>query len=453
MQPNPKFPASSDRIISLGELLGALSHALDMTEGQPAGHCVRCCWMGMEVADALDLSENARSDLYFALLLKDLGCSSNAARITQLYLTDDISFKRTYKRIDGTAKQGLEFVLGQTASQSGLLQRLRTVTSVLKNSDDIVGELLKVRCERGAETARLMRFSEDVAQGITSLDEHWNGGGRPNGLRGEEIPLYARIALLAQVAEVFVREAGVDEAVSEITRRSGLWFDPDLVPVFVELLQRPGFYQAFHDPDLEAHVFDSEPARQSHLVDEDYLDEIAHAFAQVIDAKSPFTHGHSERVARFTDKICTEMGYSTAHRRWMMRAGLLHDIGKLGVSNTILDKPGKLTGLEFETIKHHPTQSQKILGRISVFEDLSITASAHHERLDGKGYPLGLKAEQLTRDMRVLAVADIFDALTADRPYRPALPLEKVYTIMDGMVGTAIDIECYAALQTAMSTD
>lgn len=451
MQPNPQFPASSHAVISLGELLGALSHALDMTEGQPEGHCVRCCWMGMEVADALDLSEAERSDLYFTLLLKDLGCSSNAARICQLYLTDDIGFKRNYKLVDGTAKQGLEFLLSHTASETGLLQRLRTVTSVLKNSDDIAGELFTVRCERGADIARLMRFSEHVAQGIAHLDEHWNGGGRPNGVRGDDIPLFSRIALIAQVADVIIRDMGVSEAVAELTRRAGHWFDPDLVPAFVELLERPGFLQAFHDPDLEAHVFASEPARQNHLVDEDYLDEIAYAFAQVIDAKSPFTHGHSERVARFADKICMEMDYSTAHRRWMMRAGLLHDIGKLGVSNTILDKPGKLTDAEFQTIKQHPTLSHRILGRVSVFRDLSITASAHHERLDGKGYPNGLTSEKLTRDMRVLAVADIFDALTADRPYRPALPLEKVYTIMDGMVGTAIDIDCYAALQTAMS--
>lgn len=451
MQPNPKFPTSSDAVVSLGELLGALSHALDLTEGQPKGHCVRSCWIGMEVAEALDLTASQRSDLYFTILLKDLGCSSNAARICQLYLTDDIGFKRSYKLVDSSAKKGLEFLLSHTALESGLLQRLRTVTSVLKNSDDIVAEVFQTRCHRGAEIARLMRFSEDVAAGIASLDEHWNGGGRPEGLRGPDIPLYSRMALLAQVAEVFVGELGAEVAARELINRAGQWFDPDLVPFFVEVLQRPGFLQAFHDPGLEAHVFASEPARQEHLVDEDYLDEIAYAFAKVIDAKSPFTHGHSERVAQFTDTICTEMGYSTGHRRWMMRAGLLHDIGKLGVSNTILDKPGKLTDAEFEQIKLHPLYSKQILGRVSVFHDLSITASAHHERLDGKGYPQGMSAENLTRDMRVLAVADIFDALTAERPYRPALPLEKVYTIMDDMVGSAIDIDCYAALQTAIA--
>ncbi|WP_299852063.1 HD-GYP domain-containing protein [uncultured Roseovarius sp.] len=452
MQPHHHFSTSSaTAVVRLGEILGALSHALDLTEGQPEGHCVRCCWIGMQVAEVLDLTANQRSDLYFTLLLKDLGCSSNAARICQLYLTDDIEFKRDFKLVDGSARQGLEFLLSHTASQSGLVQRLKAVTNVLKNSNDIVGEVMQTRCDRGAEIARMMRFSEDVAQGIAGLDEHWDGGGRPARLRGEAIPLYSRIALLAQVADVFVTELGVEAAVSELTNRAGTWFDPDLTPVFIEVMRCPGFLEEFNDPGLEAHVFTSEPAHTGRVVDEQYLDEIASAFAQVIDAKSPFTHGHSERVAQYTDSICAEMGYSTEKRRWMARAALLHDIGKLGVSNTILDKPGKLTDAEFDLIKLHPAMSHEILSRVSVFQDMALTAAAHHERLDGKGYPNGMSADQLTQDMRILSVADIFDALTADRPYRPAMPLEKAYAIMDDMVGCAIDIECYAALQNAIA--
>ncbi len=135
----------------------------------------------------------------------------------------------------------------------------------------------------------------------------------------------------------------------------------------------------------------------------------------------------------------------------MARAALLHDIGKLGISNTILDKPSSLTDTEFDLIKQHPVMSKEILSRVSVFQDMAVTAAAHHERLDGKGYPDGMSAEDLTRDMRILTVADIFDALTADRPYRPAMPLEKALSIMDDMVGCAIDIDCYAALQDAIA--
>ena len=452
MQPFPQFPtASSSAVVSLGEILGALSYALDLTEGQPEGHCVRCCWIGMQIAEALDLPAQERADLYFTLLLKDLGCSSNAARICQLYLTDDINFKRNFKLVDGSAKQGLEFLLSHTASQSGLLQRLKTVANVLAHTDDIVGEVMKTRCDRGAEIARMMRFSEDVAAGIASLDEHWDGGGRPGGLSGEAIPLFSRIALLTQVVDVVTTELGANEAIAELTTRAGRWFDPDLVPHFIDLLNRPGFEAELRDPGMEKYVLSSQPGRQNQNVDEEYLDEISVAFAQVIDAKSPFTSGHSERVSQYTDTICAEMGFSIEHRRWMARAALLHDIGKLGISNMILDKPDRLTNEEFDQIKKHPVMSQEILSRVSVFSDMAITVAAHHERLDGKGYPYGLSADELTLDMRILTVADIFDALTAERPYRPALPLEKVYTIMDDMVGCAIDIDCYAALQTAIA--
>lgn len=437
-------------ILRLGELLGALSHALDLTEGQPKGHCVRCCWIGMQAAQALELPPQVRSDLYFTLLLKDLGCSSNAARICQLYLTDDLSFKQNFKTVRGS-RQGIEFLLRNTALGASPLKKLKTLGHVIARNDQLAGELIETRCNRGASIARQMRFSEDVAQGIASLDEHWDGGGLPQGLKGAAIPLFARIALMAQVADVFAASAGAEAAAAELEARAGSWFDPDLVPVFTAVIRRPGFLADLQDPGLEAEVFATPQAQHIHAVDEDYLDEIARAFSLVIDAKSPFTHGHSQRVARYTGLICDQLGYSPERRRWMVRGALLHDIGKLGVSNTILDKPGKLTDEEFALMKRHPVLGHEVLSRIAAFRELADVSAAHHERLDGKGYPYGMDASQLTQEMRVMAVADIFDALTAERPYRAAMPLEKTYAIMDGMAGPAIDPDCYAALQDAVT--
>lgn len=437
-------------ILRLGELLGALSHALDLTEGQPKGHCVRCCWIGMQAARELELPPQALSDLYFTLLLKDLGCSSNAARICQLYLTDDLSFKQNFKTVSGS-RQGIEFLLRNTALGTSPLQKLKTLGHVIARNGQLAGELIETRCNRGAGIARQMRFSEDVAEGIASLDEHWDGGGQPQGLEGAAIPLFARIALMAQVADVFAASAGAEAAAAELEARAGSWFDPDLVPVFTAVIRRPGFLADLQDPALEAEVFATPQAQHIHALDEDYLDEIARAFSLVIDAKSPFTHGHSQRVARYTGLICDQLGYSPGRRRWMVRGALLHDIGKLGVSNTILDKPGKLTDEEFALMKRHPVLGHEVLSRIAAFRELADVSAAHHERLDGKGYPYGMDASQLTQDMRVMAVADIFDALTAERPYRSALPLEKTYAIMDGLAGPGIDPDCYAALQDAVT--
>ncbi len=160
-------------------------------------------------------------------------------------------------------------------------------------------------------------------------------------------------------------------------------------------------------------------------IDEDYLDDVAAAFADVVDSKSPFTSGHSKRVALFTDMIGEELGRSDTERRFLKRAALLHDIGKLGVSNQILDKPGKLDEEEWTAIRSHPALSEAILSKIGAFRDLSRIAGSHHERLDGKGYPRGLTHADICIETRILTAADIFDALTAERPYRAAMSVSR----------------------------
>lgn len=437
--------------LRLADLLGALSYALDLTEGQPKGHCIRCCWIGTQLGMRLKLWPEELSDIYYAILLKDLGCSSNAARICQLYLADDISFKRDFKQYDGSLPQALRFILGHTGLETGLAERFRAIIHVLKNSGEISRELIEARCHRGAEIAARMRFSKQVCDGIQNLDEHWDGSGKPEGLKGEAIPLASQIALLAQVADVFYLTNGPQAAMREISHRAGTWFDPQLVEVFQQLQQEPLFWDMLGQEDLPAHVSDIEPAKTLRYVDEDYLDEIATAFAQVIDAKSSFTGGHSERVALFTDMIAEEMGFSRERRRWLNRGALLHDIGKLAISNSILDKPAKLTDAEFAVIKTHPVHSAAILSNIPVFADLAPVAGGHHERLDGRGYPRGLKDQDIDLDTRIVTTADIFDALTADRPYRPAMPVSQAFAIMTKDLGTAIDPQCFAALQRALA--
>jgi HD-GYP domain-containing protein (c-di-GMP phosphodiesterase class II) len=421
-----------------------------MVEGQPAGHCVRCCWIGIHVGREIALSDEQIWELYYTLLLKDLGCSSNAARICHLFMTDDITFKHDAKTIDGSLPQALRFVLSHTGLNAGLADRIRGLVNVFLTSGEIAQELVETRCHRGAEIARMMRFSEAVAQGIQNLDEHWDGGGLPEQLSGEDIPVYSRIALLAQVVDVFQTANGTEAAIKEVRNRAGGWFDPRLVSAFERVAARPGFWGMLRSDGLQQAIFALEPARRSSIVDEDYLDDIAAAFARVIDSKSPYTSGHSERVTLFTDLIAEQMGLTGERRRWLKRAALLHDIGKLGVSNSILDKPGKLDPDEWAAMQMHAAHSEAILARIAAFSDLARIAGAHHERLDGKGYPRGLVADQIALETRIITTADIFDALTADRPYRAAMPITKAVSIMSDMVGTALDPDCFAALRRAL---
>jgi HD-GYP domain-containing protein (c-di-GMP phosphodiesterase class II) len=297
--------------LRLAELLSALSHALDMVEGQPPGHCVRCCWIGIHIGREIGLLESEIWELYYTLLMKDVGCSSNAARICQLYLTDDIQFKRDFMTVNGSLPQVLRFVLSHTGMDVGLAGRFRALVNIFQNGGQIAQELMETRCDRGAEIARKMRFSEKVVAAIRSFDEHWDGGGMPDRLSGEDIPIYSRIALIAQIVDVFQTANGAEAARQEIKHRTGTWFDPRLASAFERVAASPDFWKMLRSDDLQTAIFALEPAQKRSLVDEDYLDDIAAAFAQVIDSKSPYTRGHSERVTLFTDLIAEQTPVST----------------------------------------------------------------------------------------------------------------------------------------------
>ena len=177
---------------------------------------------------------------------------------------------------------------------------------------------------------------------------------------------------------------------------------------------------------------------------------MAEAFALVVDAKSPWTLQHSRGVAATGVAIAEVMGYPVEQIRDIRRAALLHDIGKLGVSSLILDKPAALTDEEFRIMQRHPIATREILIRTGCFRHLASAAASHHERLDGRGYDLGLGRSELPMLTRVLCTADICDALRASRPYRPAMPVERVLDIMSREVGPAIDATCFEALQIAI---
>lgn len=342
-------------------------------------------------------------------------------------------------------------MLSHTGADTHLAQRFRAIMKVMQKGGEIAREVIDTRCHRGAEIALQMRFSQDVAEAILDLDEHWDGGGLPVGKSKENISLFARIALLSQVVDVLHASNGREAACAEIRRRSGGWFDPAVVQAFNQVAEADSFWDMLVRDDLERIVLEMEPGQHAVLADDDYQDEIAEAFARVIDAKSPYTSGHSGRVAVVTDLIAREMGLNGERRRSLKRVALLHDIGKLGVSNSILDKPGKLDDEERAAVQLHAGLSEQILSRISCFADLAKVAGAHHERLDGKGYPKGLSGDEIDLETRIVSTADVFDALTADRPYRAAMPVSRAMAILWEGAGMSHDPLCIAALERALT--
>jgi HD-GYP domain-containing protein (c-di-GMP phosphodiesterase class II) len=453
-QDRPQFAVDvAVRSSSLSEILGAFSYALDLTEGQPEGHSLRCCWIAMRLADALGITGAQKRDLYYAVMLKDLGCSSNAARVAELYLADDRRFKHDFKLVGTDLPSVLGFVFRSTGQGHGLAARTRAIVNILRNGPEIARSLIQTRCVRGAEIARRLRFSEDVAAAIHNLDEHWDGGGKPAGLAGEAIPLGARIALLAQIVDTFYICGGPDAALAEVERRSGTWLDPSLCLALSRLARDGMLWKELAVEDIAARVSAVEPAGPEIVVDEAYLDDIAAAFGEVIDAKSPYTAGHSERVGHYAEFLAEAMGMAAGERRALRRAAILHDVGKLGVSSAILEKPGKLDADEWHVMQNHALHTTEILGRISALRDMALIAGSHHERLDGAGYPLRLDGRIIALETRIITIADFFDALTADRPYRDAMPTAKALEIMSGEVGKALDPDCFAALAAAVEAD
>lgn len=433
------------------EIIAAFSYALDLTEGQPAGHCIRACWIGMQIGRELGLSPAELGDLYYTLLLKDLGCSSNAARICELYEADDRAFKQGYKTVGTGLAATLHFVFRKTAQGRPLSQRAAAIGNILRNGNTIAQELIVSRCTRGADIARTLHFSGAVCDGIYHLDEHWDGSGRPARLRGVGVPLFSRIALLAQVVDVFHVHAGSVAALDEAERRSGTWFDPQLVYALKTVSASQSFWSTLSSPTIERRVVNLAPFESEQPVDDSHLDAITDAFGQVIDAKSPFTAGHSQRVGELAARIAGALGMMPDRIGRLRRAAVLHDVGKLGVSSAILEKPGRLDDREWVEMRGHAVHTRAILGKIGAFTDLADMAAAHHERLDGTGYPLAIPGAAISQDTRIITACDFFDALVSDRPYREALPVDEAIGIMSGEVGTAIDPDCFEALKASVA--
>jgi HD-GYP domain-containing protein (c-di-GMP phosphodiesterase class II) len=167
----------------------------------------------------------------------------------------------------------------------------------------------------------------------------------------------------------------------------------------------------------------------------------------VVDTKSPWTYRHSDRASTIVMKLAVSLGADDETVSDLRRAALLHDVGKLAISSRILDKPAKLSRTELATVREHPVITERILERVPCFRHLAPLAGAHHERLDGRGYPRGLGASELTMPMRMLAVADVYEALTSDRPYRPALSPDHALQLMREEVPGRIDQEAFSALE------
>lgn len=439
-------PLVPEQEIRLSEIIGALSVSLDITQGHEHGHCMRSCLIGMRIAEEVGLHQADRSALFYALLLKDLGCSSNAAKISNMFAADDQSTKHSLRMMDWTRPSEMLAECWKLMAPGGSFrERVIQFWSTMRKGPNAGRELSEIRCTRGAEIADMLELPRSTAKAILDLDELWNGSGT-HGKRREEISLLGRICSIAQTAEVFFTEQGINAACDVVLARKNRWFDPELAGSMESIRNDKAFWETVASENLIEELSRLEPLDRVMIADDACVDRVAAAFAWVVDAKSPWTYRHSTRVADIACGIAEQMGYAPEVIKDIRRAALLHDVGKLGVSNRILDKPGRPTDEEFAQIKRHPEYSWRILSQVDAFRELAFVSAGHHERLDGRGYHMGLSGDQIPMITRILTVADIYEALTAKRPYRDQMPEEKVRAIMTGDIGTAIDADCLNGL-------
>jgi HD-GYP domain-containing protein (c-di-GMP phosphodiesterase class II) len=441
--------------VSSARLLAALSTALDLTEGQLPGHALRTAYLAMRVADVLRLSDADRGTLFYAAFLKDAGCSSNAAAVSRIFGTDDIALKGRRSTIERSPLAYVAFTVRNLPSTEPLPRRLRRLIAIGLNGRAEMQIVEQARCERGASIARKAGFGAAVGTAIHDVHELWDGGGQPRRLKGDAIDRFARIIAVCAGLDVFGSTRGRAEALSVVARRRGTWYEPDVVDAILELATR-GLLDELDAPDLVGRTLALQPddaaivgadARDGGAPD---IDRLASAFADIVDAKSPFTGSHSQRVAAIAERTASHLGLPERDIVDVRRAGLLHDLGKLGVPNLILDKPGRLDASEFEVIRRHPELTLRILQPVPAFAAVAEIAACHHERLDGRGYFRGMTEPELAIGARVVAVADVFEALTADRPYRAAMAPEAALAIMREDAGKHLASDVLDALAATL---
>jgi putative nucleotidyltransferase with HDIG domain len=453
-------PPIIDTKVSLAEVLSALSFALDLTEGAVPGHAMRSCLLGMRLANEMCLPEERYSSLYYALLLKDVGCSSNAARLCQIIGGGDERRVKAGVKLEDWTKPGkpkastLRLLWNTVLPNANPLHRAAGIATIGFTQHRNNEEMISLRCDRGAQILRKIGLGDIAAEAVRGLDEHWDGSGYPERRRGHAIPIESRILAAAQHLDVFASEKGTSQALSVLRARSGSWFDPEIVKIAERLDSNAELWSnaLSNTPENEtrAAVLDIAPASIDVLTTDD-IDSICEAFAEVVDAKSSFTFRHSVGVTEAAIRIANVLELNPRDQKTVHRAALLHDLGKLRVPNSILDKAGKLDSAEWHIIQEHPRLTREILSRIAPFRELAEIAGAHHEKLDGSGYPFGIDKESLRLEARIIAVADVYGALTEDRPYRSGLPIEQAIAIMARDVPHKLDADCFEALRIAVS--
>jgi HD-GYP domain-containing protein (c-di-GMP phosphodiesterase class II)/DNA-binding CsgD family transcriptional regulator len=418
--------------VRIAELVATLSYAADLGLGQPMQHCMRQAVIASRLAELAGADEADREATYYVGLLMNVYCHADAAE-QAAWFGDDISFKRDgFATYDMTTAQTVAFLLRRVASHGRGLDRVRRFGAFPVAGQRQVVEFLNTHSTLGSQFVARLGLDETVVTAVLQAYEQWDGKGEPRRLRGEQIGLPARLVQVASPVEVYARRQGMEAARRIARRHAGGQFDPAVADLFCS--HAPAILEGLDEAANWDAIVAAEPRLSSRRVYGVELDAVLEAVADLVDLKSPWLAGHSRGVANLVAEAARVSGLPGAEATTLRRAGLLHDLGRLGVSSTVWDKPGPLTEAERERVRLHPYLTDRMLARLTAFTRIREIAAHHHERLDGSGYPAGLTAASLTPADRLLAAADVYHAQTEPRPHRGPLDSSRAAATMKAEV-------------------
>jgi HD-GYP domain-containing protein (c-di-GMP phosphodiesterase class II) len=398
--------------IPLAELVAAISLATDLGTGQPMEHALRTCQLSMRVAGDLGLPATTCADVYYVALLRFLGCTADAPEMARYAGGDNVALIAAMAPVYmGSAADSLRVLARGIGRGAPVSRRLRLLAQALRDDRSVVSH-----CEVGSRLAARLGLGPGVVHALAHAYERWDGGGLPDGLAGDAVPIAVRVVVVARDAVLWHRLAGEEEALRVLAARRGRAYDPAVV----DSVRRAGI-----PPDDGGPVWDevlaAEPA-PAHRIRGGELDRALAAVGDFADLRSRWTRGRSSRVAELAAAAGRAFRLPAPDVERLRRAALVADVGAVGVPAGIWERTAPLGVQDTERVRMHPYLSERVLGRCPGLRPLATLAGAHHERLDGSGYHRGSGAAQLPAAARLLAVADVWTALRDDRAHRPALP-------------------------------
>jgi HD-GYP domain-containing protein (c-di-GMP phosphodiesterase class II) len=429
--------------IRLAELVAALSLGIDLGFGQPMEHVLRQCLISLRIAERVGLDDPGRAAVYYTALLINVGCHSDAYEQAK-WFGDDIALKSGKYDFDLGPLRAAAATLKLVGSGNPPLHRFRVGLEFALTGHREVSGMIAQHARLARLLAEELALPEAVCAALGAAYEQWDGRGWPGALGGEDIPLASRIAQLGEYTEVAHRVGGTEAATALAQRRSGKQFDPALAQVLCD--DADAILGGLDGAPTWATVIAAEPSLAVVLRGEQ-VDAALLAVANFVDLKSPYTLGHARGVSDLVAAAASYLGLPADEVVTLRRAGLVHDFGRLGVSNSIWDKPGPLGAGEWERVRMHPYITERMLRQSGALSPLGEVAVQHRERLDGSGYPRGLSGGVISRRARILAAADAYQSMREPRPHRPARePAEAASLLRSDVRAGRLDAEAVEAV-------